>query len=187
MSTGRGFLAASLGCLAALAFAAPAGAEVTSVLGGQVDCETTADGTRFCGGPDALAETFDGQLIDVNVALPPEPEEGADGPYPLVMHFHGYGGSKLPLADLKRWTEQGYAAFSMSDRGFGPCGQKPLPPERCADGGWVRLMDTRYEVRDAQLFAGTLVDDGLVDPAKIAATGGSVSYTHLTLPTTERV
>lgn len=165
-------LATVLACGVALICAAPAGAEITSVLGGQVDCETQGDGTRFCGGANALAETFDGQLIDVNVAFPPEPASGPDGPYPLVMHFHGYGGSKLSLEQLRRWTDQGYAAFSMSDRGFGPCGAKP-PPARCLDGGWVRLMDTRYEVRDAQLFAGTLVDDGVVDPARIAATGGS--------------
>jgi hypothetical protein len=172
---GRGTFTAALACaIGLIGVAAPgAGAEVTSVLDGQVACETTGDGTRFCGGDGALAETFDGQQIDVNVALPPAPDAGPDGPYPLVMHFHGYGGSKLSLDALKRWTEQGYAAFSMSDRGFGPCGEKPVPPPYCADGGWVRLLDTRYEVRDAQLFAGMLVDDGVADPARIGATGGS--------------
>jgi len=152
--------------------AAPAGAEIPDVFGGQVDCAAEEDGTRFCGGTDTLAPTFDEQLLDVNVALPPQPETGPDGPYPLVMVFHGYGGSELGLGTLRRWTEQGYAAFSMSDRGFGPCGAKP-PPARCLDGGWVRLMDTRYEVRDAQHFAGALVDEGIVDPDAIAATGGS--------------
>lgn len=170
---GRGTFAVVLGCALALIGVAPAAAEITNVLDGQVPCEVTEDGTRFCGGADALAETFDGQLIDVNVALPPEPESGPDGPYPLVMQFHGYGGSKLGLSSLRRWTDQGYAAFSMSDRGFGPCGAKPVPPERCLNGGWVRLLDTRYEVRDAQIFAGTLVDDGVVNPARIGATGGS--------------
>jgi hypothetical protein len=89
------------------------------------------------------------------------------------MNFHGYGGSELSRKALSRWTDQGYAAFSMSDRGFGPCGAKPTPPPRCAAGGWVRLMDTRYEVRDAQLFAGMLVDEGVAAKRKIAATGGS--------------
>ena len=136
---------------AGLLLAAPgAQAEITSVFDGAVPCVEQEDGSRFCGGTDTLVETFDGQLIDVNVALPPEPESGPDGPYPLVMQFHGYGGSELDADDLKRWTDQGYAAFSMSDRGFGPCGAKPTPPARCAAGGWVRLMDTRYEVRDAQ-------------------------------------
>ncbi|MDQ2675659.1 MAG: acetylxylan esterase, partial [Actinomycetota bacterium] len=159
---------------AGLLFTAPAAqAEVTSVFDGAVACETRQDGSRFCGGPDTLAETFDGQLIDVNVALPPAPSSGPDGPYPLVMHFHGYGGTELDAEELSRWTDQGYAAFSMSDRGFGPCGAKPNPPARCLDGGWVRLMDTRFEVRDAQLFAGMLVDEGVAQKAGIAAAGGS--------------
>ncbi len=147
-------------------------AEITSVFDGEVPCETREDGSRFCGGEDTLVETFDGQLIDVNVSLPPEPKSGPDGPYPLVMHFHGYGGSELDHGELSRWTDQGYAAFSMSDRGFGPCGAKP-PPVRCAAGGWVRLMDTRYEVRDAQVFAGMLVDEGVADRKRIASAGGS--------------
>ena len=177
MGMGRGTLAllataaAFLGLIAL--WPAAAGAEVTSVFGGEVDCEVTGDGTRFCGGANTVVDTFDGQPIDVNVALPPEPASGPDGPYPLVLQFHGYGGSEFSLEQLKRWTDQGYAAFTMSNRGFGPCGAKPVPPAYCADGGWVRLLDTRYEVRDAQYFAGRLVDEGIVDPAKIAASGGS--------------
>jgi fermentation-respiration switch protein FrsA (DUF1100 family) len=163
-------LAASAGLLVS---ASPAQAEIASVFDGAVACETREDQTRFCGGEDTLVETFDGQLIDVNVALPPEPASGPDGPYPLVMHFHGYGGSELSADSLSRWTKQGYAAFSMSDRGFGPCGAKPTPPARCASGGWVRLMDTRYEVRDAQLFAGMLVDENVVQKDAIASAGGS--------------
>jgi hypothetical protein len=156
-----------------LAAASPAQAEITSVFDGAVTCETREDNSRFCGGKDTLVETFDGQLIDVNVALPPKPASGPDGPYPLVMQFHGYGGSELDADALSRWTKQGYAAFSMSDRGFGPCGAKPTPPARCASGGWVRLMDTRFEVRDAQLFAGMLVDEGIASKGKIATAGGS--------------
>ena len=34
-------------------------------------------------------------------------------------------------------------------------------------------MDDRYEVRDAQFFAGELADAGLIDGQKIGATGGS--------------
>ena len=33
-------------------------------------------------------------------------------------------------------------------------------------------MDTRYEVRDTQYFAGLLADEGLID-RRIGATGGS--------------
>ena len=34
-------------------------------------------------------------------------------------------------------------------------------------------MDPRFEIRDAQIFLGRLVDEGLIKPDKIAATGGS--------------
>ena len=39
----------------------------------------------------------------------------------------------------------------------------------------MRLIDNRYEVRDAQEFAGQLADEGvgLIDPQRIGAIGGS--------------
>jgi Acetyl xylan esterase (AXE1) len=154
--------------------AAPAGAKITSVFGGAIACQAQADGTRFCGGPNTPVATFDGVPIDVNVALPPAPRKGPDGPYPLVMVFHGFGGSEFGLDDLERWTRKGYAAFSMSDRGFGrSCGGKDQLADPACAKGYVRLMDTRYEVRDAQLFAGMLVDEGVADRRAIGATGGS--------------
>jgi predicted acyl esterase len=166
-------LAVMAAMLGTFAIAPAAHAEVTSVFDGAVACSTEADGTRFCGGSNTTVPTFDGVPIDVNVALPPAPAAGTDGDYPLVMVFHGYGGSEFELDDLRRWTDQGYAAFSMSDRGFGKsCNKDQLLVPGCGDG-YIRLMDTRYEVRDAQLFAGRLVDEGLVDPTAIGATGGS--------------
>ncbi len=53
---------------------------------------------------------------------------------------------------MQEWLDDGYAVFSMSDRGWGnSCGgmdPKRLQPV-CAEG-YNHLMDTRYEVRDAQ-------------------------------------
>ncbi len=172
-------LTALVGVIAVALVAAPAAeAEIASVLGG-ISCTPADDGVRECGGTDTFAKTFDDVPIDVNVVFPPAPETGPDGPYPLVMAFHGYGGSKASLSAMRRWTDQGYAAFSMSDRGFGrSCGD---PEQRvsgsdaliCAQKGYVHLLDTRFEVRDAQVFAGRLVDDGVIDPDRIAAAGGS--------------
>ncbi|MFL5871664.1 MAG: CocE/NonD family hydrolase [Solirubrobacterales bacterium] len=168
---GRVVVLATAGMLIA---AAPAGAEITSVFNGAVPCQAQPDGTRFCGGPNTQVPTFDGVPIDVNVALPPAPAKGPDGPYPMVMVFHGYGGSELGLDTLERWTRKGYAAFSMSDRGFGrSCGGKDQLADPACAKGYVRLMDTRYEVRDAQTFAGMLVDEGVADRRAIGATGGS--------------
>src|SRR6185503_18318173 len=80
--------------------------------------------------------------------------------------------------------DDGYAVFSMSDRGWGnSCGgtdpNRLLPV--CAEG-YNHLMDTRFEVRDAQEVFEALADqaadgatagEGLIDPQKIGPTGGS--------------
>jgi predicted acyl esterase len=140
-------------------------------------------GERHCSG---IFTTFDGSPIDINVAFPPAPAAGADGNFPIIGVFHGWGGSKADLSgdSMQQWLDGGYAVFSMSDRGWGnSCGgsdPKRLQPV-CADG-YNHLMDTRYEVRDAQELFEALADQqatpgpagtGLIDPQKIGATGGS--------------
>ncbi|HEX6601085.1 MAG TPA: acetylxylan esterase, partial [Solirubrobacterales bacterium] len=173
-----GAMAAAL--LAVLTLVPSARAEFPSLYGGDISCaEQAANGdVRLCGGETT---TWDGATqIDVNVVLPPEPPLGADGPYPTIGYFHGWGGSKLGLDDpqVQKWAESGYAVFSMSDRGWGDsCGgadpDRLLEPTACA-AGYNHLMDTRYEVRDAQFLISVLADEGVVQPQKIAATG--VSY-----------
>ena len=177
--------------------AAPsAQARPASVFKGAVKCSTRPDGIRFCGSlvvdrqptpARTLVTSWDGTAVDVNFALPPASARHR-GPYPLVMLFHGYGGSKFGLGDggggigsaissMTPWLKAGYATFSMSDRGFGEsCGtaasRASVPARRCARG-FNHLLDTRYEVRDAQYFAGLLADQGLVSPTRIASVGGS--------------
>src|SRR3954452_16844150 len=174
-------ITALIGIAGALAFAPAAQAAIPSVFGGAVLCTVAADGVRECGGSATTVPTFDGVPIDVNVACPPAPAGGSDGPYPLVMVFHGWGGSKIGFGasgssdDLRRWTSQGYAAFSMSDRGWGDSCSHSSPTfllPACMPG-YIRLMDTRYEVRDAQEFAGRLADESRVDPQRIGTTGPS--------------
>ncbi|HEU5254244.1 MAG TPA: CocE/NonD family hydrolase [Solirubrobacterales bacterium] len=166
-----------------LAFSGIAGmqAETADALyGGDVACaEQPANGdVRLCGGETT---TWDGKTqIDVNVVLPPQPGSGDDGPYPLIGVFHGWGGQKLGLDDarLLDWAQRGYAVFSMSDRGWGDsCGgmdpDRLLEPEACA-AGYNHLLDSRYEVRDAQYLISVLADEGVAVPDRIGATG--VSY-----------
>ncbi|HEX4735111.1 MAG TPA: acetylxylan esterase [Thermoleophilaceae bacterium] len=172
-------LATSL--LLLLVSASSAHAKVESVLGG-VNCAPQADqgGVRQCGG---IVHGFDGAPIDVNVTLPPEPAKGPDGNYPLLGMFHGWGGTKLGLSQTAPWAKGGYAVFTMSDRGWGDsCGGQSqtrlTEAQACAQHGYNHLMDTRYEVRDAQTFMAQLADqpsDGttLVDRRHIGATGGS--------------
>ncbi len=184
-------VAASMLVLAGSAQASP-----TSVFGGAVKCRTLSDGVRFCGSlvvngqptpARTLARSWDGTAVDVNFALP-KTSAGHRGPFPLVMLFHGYGGHKLGLdsggggvgsviSSMAPWLAAGYATFSMSDRGFSEsCGtaasRASVPASACAHG-FNHLLDTRYEVRDAQFFAGELVDEGLVSPTRIGAIGGS--------------
>jgi hypothetical protein len=145
---------------------------------GKIPCAAQSDGTRFCEGSVATrVPSFDGQPIDVNVALPKTP-----GAAPLIFILHGYGGSKKPfdtheaawLPTAHELAQRGYAVINASDRGFGDsCGSlasRTLP--ECAKG-WIHLLDTRFEIRDFQYLAGLLVDQGLALPTKIGAIGES--------------
>jgi fermentation-respiration switch protein FrsA (DUF1100 family) len=163
------------GAVASLALAPSAGAAIPSAFGGDAPCAAES-GVRLCAG---VTETFDGVTnIDVNLILPPEPASGGDGPYPAIGFFHGWGGSKIGINDrTKDWASRGYAVFSMSDRGWGnSCGgldpQRITDPAGCARG-YNHLMDTRYEVRDAQHLLGVLANEGAIMPKRIGVTGGS--------------
>jgi predicted acyl esterase len=169
----------ALAGIAALALTAPAHGAANSVLGSEAPCSaaTLAGGgdARVCSG---IAHTFDGTDIDVNVILPPAPATGSDGPYPTIGVYHGWGGSKVGItAQTSGFVRRGYAVFSMSDRGWGSsCGA--TDPKRVSDQagcakGYNHLLDTRYEVRDAQFLLGRLADEGIVDPQRIGATGPS--------------
>lgn len=170
----------AVAALCALFADVPAQAAITSVFSNTptpVPCAVQANGVRLCSAlPRSTVKTFDGVPVDVTVAFPPQPASGPDGPYPLVMMFHGYAGAKLGLSSMQTWLDRGYATFSMTTRGFGEsCGTAPArsaDPAGCADG-YVRLMDTRYEVRDAQEIVALLADEGRVDAQRIGAIGGS--------------
>jgi len=179
-------LAAFAALLGALTLPSAAQGAITSIpdgAGGTIPCTVQTGsnaGERWCSG---IFTTFDGAPIDINVGFPPEPAAGPDGDFPVVGLFHGWGGTKLGHSS-GGWIDDGYAFFSMSDRGWGnSCGA--LDPKRlqpvCANG-YNHLMDTRFEVRDAQeLFealadqdaGGATADEGLIDPQRIGVTGGS--------------
>jgi hypothetical protein len=179
---------ALISLVAFMAATSTAQAAITNVFSSTpapIPCAVQGSGVRLCdqtiaGNPGGTArstvKTFDGVPIDVRVAFPPQPPSGPDGPYPLIMLFHGYAGSKLALATMQPFLDAGYATFSMTTRGFGQtCGTsaaRSADPTGCASG-WVRLMDTRYEVRDAQELAGLLADEGRTSHTQVGAIGGS--------------
>jgi hypothetical protein len=136
----RSFVVGLIAIFALLGGPQAASAEISAVFSdnpyldhgapGGVECEVQGpgdnEGQRWCGtgqhnannGNRSTVETFDGVPIDVNVAFPPAPESGPDGPWPLMMVFHGYGGGKINFPSLQRWIDRGFAVFSMSNRGF---------------------------------------------------------------------
>lgn len=166
-----------------------AGAAIPSIpngAGGELPCIVQGGanaGERHCAG---IFTTFDGAPIDINVAFPPAPANGPDGDFPIVGVFHGWGGSKIApdAGAVQEWLDRGWAVFSMTARGWGSsCGGVDLKRllSVCANG-YIHLMDTRFEVRDAQEVFEALADraadgatggEGLVDPQAIAVTGGS--------------
>jgi predicted acyl esterase len=165
--------------LATLTMAAPAHAGIqAAVFAGKVPC-AAQDGVRFCQGDSAhLVPSFDGTTIDVNVTLPQAPAQGPDGGYPVIGMFHGWGGSKLSFDQTKAWAKRGYVVFTMSDRGWaGSCGGAASSVlTRATPGcehGYNHLMDTRYEVRDAQHLLSILADEGVVDGQRVGVTGAS--------------
>jgi hypothetical protein len=179
----RALLATLLVVCALPAVAEGAIPNIPNGAGGDITCtvQTGANaGQRHCSG---IFTTFDGAPIDINVGFPPAPASGPDGDFPIVGLFHGWGGSKLgPTSG--GWINDGYAFFSMSDRGWGnSCGgTDPKRTQPVCQNGYNHLMDTRFEVRDAQEIFEALADraatgatagEGLIDPQSIGVTGGS--------------
>ena len=76
---------------------------------------------------------------------------------------------------MQRWLDKGYAVYSTPTAASTSPAGRPAPrrPTRLCANGYVHLLDPRYEVRDTQDFLGRLVDEGLIQPTRIAATGGS--------------
>jgi dienelactone hydrolase len=155
------------------------GALTCTDVGNQRQCGTDASDDSQPDGDRSTAPSWDGTPIDVKVAFPADPSPATDGDYPLIIAGHGYGGQKgdFSFADMEHFTDRGYAVFAMTARGFHQsCGKPNAITDAggdCDNAGWVHLMDDRFEIRDAQFFAGELADEGLVDGQRVGATGGS--------------
>ncbi len=180
--TSRGLRTLIAVALSAVGLTVPqaASAAIDDVFGGDVDCQVQGDGVRFCSnfGPDvrSTTKTFDGVPIDVDVGLPAGTCErprrrlpaGDDLPRLRRRQARARHDAALPRRRLRDLLDDRPRLSRVLRLGC-LAGRRP---GGCAHG-YVRLIDTRYEVRDAQLFAGKLVDEGLVAPTKLAAIGGS--------------
>src|SRR5436305_8921612 len=164
--------ALALGCLLAMPVAASASTPL-----GLSSCRAQL-GVYQCSG---LARSWDGVPLDTTVTLP----RRGTRHLPLVVELNGFGNSKYEYLDPNSqaytgnafdWARRGYAVLTYTARGFwGSCGTpaaRLASPTGCANG-YIRLADTRSEVRDAQYLIGELVDQGVADPARIGVTGDS--------------
>ena len=187
---------AAAAALALMALPAGASAAGTGVFAGHtmdgqpIPCVTQPDGVRACtgdesgpGGADLRFQSFDGTPLQVYVTLPPAPASGADGGYPLMVQNHGWGDPPTGPNDPQyagptavQWARDGYVVLQFAARGWGDsCGNEEsrlVNVTACAHG-YVHLDDYRFEARDVQYAIGLLVDEGLVDPNRIGATGES--------------
>src|SRR5688572_6103215 len=106
-------------------------------------CDGNTSEGRTCTG--FLASSVDGTLLDVSVTVPP-----GEGPHPLVVLLHGWGGSRESLGDIVRPLQEdgGYALLRYSARGFGE------------SWGQVNLADVHVEMEDLRSMIGQVVDQG---------------------------
>ena len=181
MSKLRKLFALSAVVVGLLVVPSVASATISSVFG-TIPCtvQTGANaGQRWCGEKaGATTPSFDGTPIDIAMAFPAE--SGSDNNYPVIGIYHGWGGSKVTpsSASVQRWIAQGYAVFSISDRGWGSSCGSPSKPANTAkaapcEKGYIHLMSRKYEVRDVQTLLGELADEGVINGQQIGATGGS--------------
>lgn len=114
--------------------------------------------------------SWDGTPIDADVHLPPT----GDGPWPTVVWLHGFGdGKEAVRVPAEGYAARGFAALSLSARGFKrSCGEPSSRTPDCARG-WLHVADQRFEVRDVQHLLGLLADQGITIPDRIGATGSS--------------
>jgi dienelactone hydrolase len=173
--------AAALAVPATIA-AVQASADTTAgPLGLTCTAQTSSDGVAYslCSGEVA---SFDGTGLDVDLTLP----AGATAPYPTIVMMHGWGNNKHEWesstkdgdgADKYHWNNvwfasRGIATLTYTARGFGEsCGITDTD-SNCPKTG-VHLADRRWETKDSQTLLGDLVDAGVANPTRLAASGGS--------------
>jgi pimeloyl-ACP methyl ester carboxylesterase len=69
---------------------------------------------------ERTVESFDGTEIDITVCKPAEAD--ASDPVPVILHSHGWAGSKSSCSSLDDYTDAGFGAVSISQRGHGDSG-----------------------------------------------------------------
>lgn len=79
-------------------------------------------------------DSFDGTPIDINVCRPAT--ASTDDPVPVILHSHGWGGTKRDCKTFQNFLSNGFGVVSMTQRGNGD------------SGGQNHVMDPEHEGRD---------------------------------------
>lgn len=85
---------------------------------------------------------------------------------PMIMHSHGWGGSRAKLSEVQAWLDAGYGVISFDQRGFGE------------SGGHAHVEAPELEGRDVRALVKVVAglpwvqQDGPGDP-RMGAIGGS--------------
>jgi pimeloyl-ACP methyl ester carboxylesterase len=162
--------------LGGLAVASPSSGQPTRSFGSDststgvfTGAETTQAGLQ-CSAPSPFKKcsgflaSDDGTLLDVTVTVPP-----GEGPHPLVVYVHGYGGSKTSSSSYDdAFASRGLTVLRHSTRGFGQ------------SWGQVNLSDVDVEVADMRSLIGQVVDDARLntDANAVAIAGASYGGGH---------
>lgn len=104
-----------------------------------VDINVTAGPVNGVSQDFIISSNLDGEAISFTLHEPDVLEPGES--YPLILHGHGYGGSKVNAAnrssgDFYNLLANGYGVLSIDQRGFGE------------SGGTIRLFDPEFEGQD---------------------------------------
>jgi predicted acyl esterase len=173
-------LAAPL-AIAAVQASADSSADSASPLGLSCTAQQSSDHIAYtlCSGE---VPSFDGTGLDVDLTLP----AGGQAPYPTIVMMHGWGNDKHEWesttadadgGDKYHWNNvwfasRGIATLTYTARGFGEsCGLTDAD-SNCPKTG-VHTADRRWETKDSQTLLGDLVDAGVSDASRLAASGGS--------------
>lgn len=126
-------LAASLALLLALSACGGGGSSSSDLPAGDPGRVVAGKSTDV-----TLDSALDGEAIAITVHEPTQLAEG--GKYPLVLHSHGYGGTRQgprPTTGLlKNLLDAGYGIVSIDERGHGD------------SGGTIRILDPEKEGKD---------------------------------------
>ena len=138
--------------------------------------------------PATVTNLKDGQKIDIQVFKPAV--ASADNQVPVILHSHGWGGTKQANkdhADIKPFLDAGLGVVSISQRGHG------------ASGGQAHVQDPTRETEDIKAVIDYIADLDWVlhdtdasgapianDPV-LGATGGSYGGGYQTMTTLDEI